>query len=302
MPQTPPSPLSRSLSLGHPHTALSYLITSKILSPTFTPSTSQSALEASLNKLKSSHLTLLQTSLPILLLPSQSHPFTLYPLLSHIHLIPASDPIPSLPKSQLEDLSTVLAQDLSTLLSDFIDTWNSLFPSLYSISTPLQISPTISRLYLHLRSLQSETLSLNLQLTSTRALVTSMYQASLSTAISTTQLHLAQRTNPKSADFSQLRMLDAKRRATAAKLRLQRAEIAANVYSHDAVRALKKVATRVSQRRDEVNYQITKGERLLRQYRAQGLEFEAVVDAIVSARRRLEGKVWERDQLVGKEP
>lgn len=117
--------------------------------------------------------------------------------------------------------------------------------------------------------------------------------------IGATERDLEERVTQPSADDSHVDMLAARAHATTAKLRLQRAEIAAMVYTEEAVRALGRVAREVARRRDDVAHRLQVGERQLGEYRKLGAEFEGVVEEYHGLKAVLEEKMWARDQLVG---
>lgn len=126
-----------------------------------------------------------------------------------------------------------------------------------------------------------------------------VYAAAMRVAVDATEHDLEERVTRPSAHDSHVDMLAARAHATVAKLRLQRAEVAAMVYTEEAVRALGRVAREVARRREEVASRLKVGERRLDEYRRCGAEFEGVVEEYRGLRAILEEKLWSRDQLMG---
>lgn len=92
-------------------------------------------------------------------------------------------------------------------------------------------------------------------------------------------------------------VLAARGEATTGKLRLLRAQTAADVYTKDSVRALEIVSMRTSERINAVQGELRVATRRLAEYRALGPEFEVVAQAFAAANSKMEQRVWSQREL-----
>lgn len=144
---------------------------------------------------------------------------------------------------------------------------------------------------------RAETRDLDVAIADTRRVAVEMYRCAMRAALDAMETDLEERDRPANADLARVDVLVARGKATTAKLRLQRAEIAAMVYTEDAVTALKKVAAEVERRLAKVERKIEEGERKLREYREGGERMLSVVEEYVRAKEKLDEKIWSRDAL-----
>lgn len=283
-----------------------------LLDSSLTSPSAQETLSGARAVLSASRLSLLQTALPLLKLPSAASQHgdrslhrpiraLIARLLAQLRLPPhlRGEP-PSLPSHLLDDASTALAQAAASDAEDLADAWNRLVPEQFAAEGAQLLMDRIGQVREEREHLQKEIRDLDVAIADTRETAVDMYAAAMRGALEATEEDLAERDGEGSMDAARVHMLVARGRATTAKLRLQRAEIAAMVYTDEAVVALKKVAAEVKKRSEDVERRIDDGEKKLARYRALGPEFEEVVAEYLKARQVLEEKVWSRDELKGR--
>lgn len=251
---------------------------------------------------------LLRETLPLLSLPTAviSHP-TLTPpirkalatLLANLHLLPPNlQATPTLPKPHLDQISTLLAQHAALSSEALLDVWNALSPAIYQTPSPSTLPFQISSTRARIAALKTDLNSLESILSRTRDAALRNYHAALRAVLHAAETDLTERGGDSCADAARTDVLSAKADATAGKLRLQRAELAREVYTVETVSALEKVLCEVERRESVAEIKLEELRMRLRAYERLGPGFGEIVKEYTQARRVLEEKVWSRDELI----
>lgn len=226
----------------------------------------------------------------------------IHTLISRIHFtpctfnLPYSDPsISSIP----EDIDTLLAQFAASSTAHFASVWNQMTPEKFHITDPDLSAEQIKQLRVATKRLADEGLELELQLRITRSAAIDQWRAAVENAVDSVEVDLSERAERHNSDAVHLEMLARRGGATGAKLRLQGASLAAETYTESSVKALKKLASKIAERKTVVNAEIQRGQKRLNEIEVCGDEFENVVDRISTLQKVLEQKKWEKEQLLG---
>lgn len=305
----PPHPsFATTLSEGALHTALQHLVHHDILDAHLTPRPASSHLLSSHHALFSARLSLYRLLAPLLLLPSaSSHSRALRPLRDLLaHLLAAVRLPPGLraaitpqhiPPALREDASAAVAQAAALRGAALVDAWNGVATDKFAVEEVGGVASAVRAVKEDTRVREAETRRLDVAIADARRVAVDLYVRAVGEAVASVECDVEERDREGSADAARVDWLVARGRATTAKLRLQRAEIAALVYTEETVRALKKVRREVEERLGKVEATIEEGERKLREYRAGGERMSKVVEEYIRAKGRLEEVVWSRDEL-----
>lgn len=213
------------------------------------------------------------------------------PLPSYIHSY-----LNPLPNSAFDDVSARIAQVVSTDADELTELWNRLLPHNNS-SNSHNLPGIIAYVRTETKTIQASAIALDTQIAIVRSSALTTLHNSLRNVLSALETDSAERSESPSAENIYIRLMCARGRAVAAKLKLIRAEIAASMYTPECANALRVIAREVRSKTVSIESQLMHKRLRLQQCNALGAEYLQVARDLTKARSILEHKLWARREL-----
>lgn len=306
------SKFSEALSKGNLHTALRILQIEGQLDESLTPTALAPHLEAERTSLHNARTKYLEQIVPLKLLPSavassetqiQEAIRQLVAAITaeNVPLAPGSTPlgtaIPHDPEL-FDEASAQLAICGAAACDELVDAWNQILPAETAVESGAELADAVRQLLAAERELVEEVNMLDYFIAETQRETKNALYESVRGALQATEMDTEERVGDFSADDVAVDVLVARGAATKGKLKLQRAEIAARMYTPESVKAIRCISEAVDGRLVEVKDEVVVLERKLEQYRQLGREFENCVAEFNRCEGELERKIWSRSELL----
>lgn len=196
-----------------------------------------------------------------------------------------------------DDISTALAQAVSSDVDEVIELWNRMVPHSYAVSDASHVADAIHRMTRDTAGLEETAEQYDRDILHTQRTALPLYQSAMRAALDAAEADNNERTAYSSADQARVRASEARSNAVSAKLKLLRAEVSSMIYSEESVQALSAITSEVAERTAAIQAELDVEHGRLREYQGLGAHFEAIVDEYIRLKASLDQKLWSKREL-----